>query len=83
METILYHTYLNDYSTLQMFFLRLFTSNIKLATDEIVSLLSLFISVFNLSLSDRPTVSQRSKLLLSNKVYSGILVKYLMLSSVY
>ena len=56
------------------FFLRMFISNIKLATDIIVSLLTLFIIVFNLSLSD--TVTQRSKLLLSNKLYSGILVKY-------
>ena len=48
------------------FFLRLFISNIKSATDKIVSLLSLFISVFNLSLSDPD--SQRSKLLF--KIYS-------------
>ena len=34
------------------FFLRMFISNIKLATDIIVSLLTLFIIVFNLSLSD-------------------------------
>ena len=45
------------------FFLRLFISNIKSATDF---LLSLFISVFNLSLSDPD--SQRSKLLF--KIYS-------------
>ena len=63
------------------FFLRMFISNIKLATDIIVSLLTLFIIVFNLSLSD--TVTQRSKLLLSNKLYSGILVKYFKRSSVY
>ena len=63
------------------FFLRMFISNIKLATDIIVSLLTLFIIVFNLSLSD--TVIQRSKLLLSNKLYSGILVNYFKRSSVY
>ena len=57
------------------FFLGLFISNIKLA----ISLLPLFISIFNLSLSD--TVSQRSKLL-SNKLYPGILVKYFMRRSV-
>ena len=50
------------------FFLRMYISNIKLATDKIVSLLSLFISVFDLSLSDAE--SQRSKLLLlSNKCH--------------
>ena len=64
-----------------MFFLRMFISKIKLATDIIVSLLTFFTSVFNLSLSD--TVTKRSKLLLSNKLYSGILVKYFKRSSVY
>ena len=63
------------------FFLRMFISKIKLATDIIVSLLTFFTSVFNLSLSD--TVTKRSKLLLSNKLYSGILVKYFKRSSVY
>ena len=81
-DLILYQMYI--YMTnphYKCFFLRMFISNIKLATDRIVSLLTLFISVFNLSLSD--TVTQRSKLLLNNKLYSGILVKYFKRSSVY